>query len=200
MADTKKIDLEELRKEIESGRPAKEIMKEFGIKTSADLKNLYYKALTGDLVLFKRQDYTIFISAALFTYAEQEFNRQLRDALEIIGFNVILPQEFEGDDDEQELFRQCVDGVEEADLVVAVVDGAEVDAGVGFEMGVAYSQEIPIIALRTDFRRKAETTDGCLNLMLQYGATKIISNSDQPFQEIVSAVQEFCEKMEEQGY
>ena len=142
---------------------------------------------------FEPAGYTIFISAALFTYAEQVFNRHLRDALAADGFRVILPQEFEMQVHEKELFDQCVNGIERADLVLAVVDGAEVDVGVGFEMGLAYSKGKPVLALRTDFRRRAETTAGCLNLMLHYGATRMINAGDNPFQEATLSVRQMLQ-------
>lgn len=150
----------------------------------------------GHWVRFEPRNFTIFISAALFSYAEQAFNRLLRDALVAAGYKVILPQEFDAAEGEPTLFLNCVNGAKDADLVLAVVDGAEVDAGVGFEMGVAYSAGTPILSLRTDFRRKAETTDGCLNLMLQYGSTSIIAASDDPFREVVSAVRDVLQKIE----
>jgi len=46
----------------------------------------------------------IFISAAIFTYAEKEFNRRLRDVLVDAGYEVIFPQEFSDTADEEGLF------------------------------------------------------------------------------------------------
>ena len=136
----------------------------------------------------------IFISAALFTHAEQVFNRQIRDALVQAGYDVILPQEFEVDETGEGIFRQCIAGVERADLMLSIVDGAEVDAGVGFEMGYAYAKDIPIIALRTDFRKRAETIDGGLNIMLHYGSREVISQPQDPFQAVVSATNEYFQE------
>lgn len=41
-----------------------------------------------------------------------------------------------------------------ADLVVAVLDGITIDAGVASEIGVAYARNIPIIGLYTDSRQQ----------------------------------------------
>ena len=45
MPKKKKIDLEKFAKAIDSGVPNKEIMKQFGIKTTAQLKAFYFDAL-----------------------------------------------------------------------------------------------------------------------------------------------------------
>lgn len=45
MPKKKKVDNEKLIKAVESGTPSTQIMAEFGIKTSAQLKNLYLDAL-----------------------------------------------------------------------------------------------------------------------------------------------------------
>ncbi|ALS00934.1 nucleoside 2-deoxyribosyltransferase [Enterococcus silesiacus] len=42
----------------------------------------------------------------------------------------------------------------ESDLLVAVLDGITIDAGVASEIGVAYAKNIPIIGLYTDTRQQ----------------------------------------------
>jgi nucleoside 2-deoxyribosyltransferase len=130
----------------------------------------------------------VFISAALFTYAERHYNALLRDHLVVAGHDVVLPQEFDESGGEENLFQQCIDGIRSSDVVVAVLEGAEVDVGVGFEVGVAYTNGIPVLGLRTDFRRRSETVEGGLNLMLQYGINKVIYSAGEPFEGIVDAV------------
>ena len=134
---------------------------------------------------------TIFLSAALFSAAERAFNARLRDALTAAGFAVLLPQEFP-DGPSEVLFRQCVEGIDKADLVVAVVEGTDVDSGVAFEMGYARGTGKPIVALRTDYRQAADS--GGLNLMLLHGATKCVFASEgDPLAAAVEAVREWAE-------
>ena len=45
------------------------------------------------------------------------------------------------------------DAIKNADMVVAVIDGADADSGTSWEMGYASALGKKVIALRTDFRR-----------------------------------------------
>lgn len=45
-----------------------------------------------------------------------------------------------------------------SDLMIALLDGLTIDAGVASEIGVAYAKGIPVIGLYTDTDSKAEPT------------------------------------------
>ena len=121
----------------------------------------------------------IYLSAPLFTQVERKWNRMLAAALEehIEGAKVILPQDFTFSQsfnraaDFPELFKECLRTLEEADLVVAVLDGPDVDSGAAFEVGYAYARGIPIIGIRTDYRK---SQDRGLNLMLSQSCTELL--------------------------
>jgi len=121
----------------------------------------------------------IYLSAPLFTQVERRWNRQLATALEknIAGAQVILPQDFKfhGSFNKPENFRliyeQCLQSLEEADLMVAILDGPDVDSGVAFEAGYACARGIPIIGVRTDYR---ESQDRGLNIVLAQGCTELL--------------------------
>jgi len=121
----------------------------------------------------------IYLSAPLFSHVERRWNRLLARGLEerIAGARVILPQDFTFDHtyndprDFPEIFRACIDGVREADVVVAVLDGADVDSGTALEMGVAYERGIPIVGLRTDYR---ESQDRGVNLVIAGACTEVL--------------------------
>lgn len=106
----------------------------------------------------------IYFAASLFTQAERKGNRDLSEALvkAMPGLEVILPQDFKPsrkyDDDKQygALFRMCVEGIDSADAVLAIIDGVEVDSGTAWEMGYAYAKGKPVVGVRTDFRPGAE--------------------------------------------
>lgn len=58
--------------------------------------------------------------------------------------------------------------IRSADAVVAVLDGTDVDSGTASEIGYAFALDIPILGIRTDFRRTGEN-DGCtVNLQVEY--------------------------------
>lgn len=106
----------------------------------------------------------IYFAASLFTQFERRWNRLLAESLvkQFPGLDIVMPQDFKTGNKYNDakqygaLFRQCVAGVDSADALLAILDGAEVDSGVGWEMGYAYARGIPIIGLRTDFRPGAE--------------------------------------------
>ncbi|MDD3248656.1 MAG: nucleoside 2-deoxyribosyltransferase, partial [Methanosarcina sp.] len=89
----------------------------------------------------------IYLAGPLFTHAELEYNRKLKDMLLNNGFSVFLPQE-DAEDAAQErerqsqecIFRKCVEGVDTSDLVVAILDGVDVDSGTAWEIGYAYAK------------------------------------------------------------
>ncbi len=125
--------------------------------------------LVVDVTRFSR--YRVYLAAPLFSAAERAFNSELAAFLRARLYRVSLPQE-EGDDsctrDEgalHGLFDTLLAGLREADLVVAVVDGADADSGTAWEMGYAYARGIPVFALRTDFRSVGDHER--VNLMLE---------------------------------
>ena len=121
----------------------------------------------------------IYLSAPLFTQVERRWNRMLAGTLEerVQGAEVILPQDFKFSDsfnrseDFPLLFDACLETLKDADLVVGVLDGPDVDSGTSFEIGYAYALDIPIIGIRTDYR---QSQDRGLNLMLSQCCTKLL--------------------------
>jgi nucleoside 2-deoxyribosyltransferase len=116
---------------------------------------------------------TVYIAGALFTYAEQKFNLELKERLNEFGFKVILPQEFEGNT--ESLFEKCISGINKADMVLVIGEGVDVDSGTSFEAGYAYALNKPLFLTRTDFRSRCD--DGGLNLMLSKSTIKIGGNN-----------------------
>lgn len=114
----------------------------------------------------------IYLAGPLFSQAERDFNIMLRDRLVEMGFAVFLPQE-DGEDtqsnrmeDRQRItFENDVRGIDESDLVLAVLDGgSDVDSGTAWEMGYAYAKGMPVLGLKTDFRTLGD--EGIVNLMM----------------------------------
>ena len=100
---------------------------------------------------------TLYLSASLFTAAEQAFNRGLAAALRAAGYTVFLPQKIDQTQDQKVIFDLNVHELKACDLVLAIVDGPDVDSGVAGEMGYAYAPGKPVVAVRTDFRQSGET-------------------------------------------
>ena len=113
---------------------------------------------------------TVYLAAPLFSEAECDFNRKLRDEIKRAGFNVFLPQEdsnnIKDEKNRQEIiFSKNVAAIERSDIIVAVIDGTDVDSGTAWEIGYAFAREKPLIGLRTDFRTLG--IEGTVNLMIE---------------------------------
>ncbi len=113
---------------------------------------------------------TVYLAAPLFSEAECDFNRKLRDEIKTAGFQVFLPQEDSNNikDDknrQQIIFNKNVDAIESSDIIVAVIDGTDVDSGTAWEIGYAFARGKTIIGLRTDFRTLG--IEGTVNLMVE---------------------------------
>lgn len=113
----------------------------------------------------------IYLAGALFTLAERNFNLDLANHLKALDntVEVILPQAsdklFAGRENfEQLIFDYCRDEVIKADIIVAVLEGPDIDSGTCVELGIAYAHKKKIIGIRTDFR--GSETEG-LNIMVR---------------------------------
>jgi len=122
-----------------------------------------------DVMDFAR--YHVYFAAPLFTAAERDFNRLVAGLLEAHWFSVHLPQDT-GDssaermaDHTRVIYDHNLEALAQADLVVAVIDGADADSGTAWEMGYASAMGIPVIAVRTDFRHAGRHER--VNLMLE---------------------------------
>jgi nucleoside 2-deoxyribosyltransferase len=118
----------------------------------------------------------IYLAGPLFSKAEQDFNRSLRNSLCNDGFEVFLPQEeCEGLLGEK-IFLKCKGGIDSSDIVLAILDGADADSGTCWECGYAFATGKQIIAVRTDFRESGDTAG--FNAMLFYSALQVITGDN----------------------
>ena len=128
----------------------------------------------------------VYLAAPLFSQAERAWNRALAGAAARLEPRVawLLPQDFRpgGRFNDPKaygiLFRKCLETLEAADAVVAVLDGPGTDAGVAFEAGWAHARGKPVLGLRTDFRPGA---DHGVNLMCARACRYMVR--EYPFQE-----------------
>jgi nucleoside 2-deoxyribosyltransferase len=115
----------------------------------------------------------IYLASALFTKAEQELNTKLANELRTKGYVVYVPQEFcEGMTESKQIAFTCKKGIEDCDIVVANLEGADVDSGTAWECGYANALGRPVIGIRTDFRQRGD--DGGLNCMLSQDAVEVV--------------------------
>jgi nucleoside 2-deoxyribosyltransferase/predicted secreted protein len=124
--------------------------------------------------------YRIYLAAPLFSHAERVYNDTLANLLREHLFEVYLPQQTGDDTDtrikeeQSRIFSKNKYELNNADIVVAVIDGADADSGTAWEMGYAYAHNKPVIAIRTDFRRVGMHER--VNLMLEE-SSKVVSST-----------------------
>ena len=94
----------------------------------------------------------VYLAAPLFSDAERDFNIKLRDELEGLGMSVFLPQEHSNDTNTQArqeaIFSKNVAAIERSDILVAVLDGVDVDSGTAWESGYAYAKGKPVSSVK----------------------------------------------------
>ncbi|MEM1688999.1 MAG: nucleoside 2-deoxyribosyltransferase [Candidatus Hadarchaeales archaeon] len=121
----------------------------------------------------------IFIAGPLFSQAEREFNAKLDELLRKNGFETILPQRDIGevwktDINYRKIYEMDLRAIEEADVVVAVLDGPDVDSGTAFEIGYATAKGKPVVGLKTDIRTFAQMEE--VNNMILQSVRKIVKD------------------------
>lgn len=107
----------------------------------------------------------IYFANALFSQADFNYNATLVATLRqaFPDVTIYLPQENAAINDKQAYANAVMiaqaDTAEltHSDLMLAVLDGATIDAGVASEIGVAFANHIPIIGLYTDSRQQGAT-------------------------------------------
>ena len=142
-----------------------------------------------DVAVFSR--YRVYLAAPLFSEAERNYNLSVAGLLRENLFDVFLPQET-GDDsasrnkeEQVRIFSDNLRTLKNADIVVAVIDGADADSGTSWEMGYASALGKQIIALRTDFRRSGRYEK--VNIMLEESST-VVTSTEKLLEAIKSPV------------
>jgi nucleoside 2-deoxyribosyltransferase len=128
------------------------------------------------------QGMKIFLAAPLFSEAERAFNSKTAKALRSEGFEVWLAQEHEfikghSIEEKTSIFEEDLNALKKSDLVLAVLDGVDVDTGVAFELGFAYALGKPILGLKTDHRTFSKLEE--VNLMIEAPLTRMCRSVDE---------------------
>lgn len=110
--------------------------------------------------------------------AEKQFNIDFANNIKEIlpEIEIILPQEravglINKENGFNLVFHDCLTMIDQADLVIAILDGPDADSGTSVELGYAFARQKPILGVRTDFRI---SEDRGLNLMLSNICTELV--------------------------
>lgn len=116
----------------------------------------------------------IYLAGPLFSEAEQNWLRSFKGELQDLGCDVVWPYELFnqaeiaawGDTASRRIMEGCRDALVSCDLVVALLDGTQVDDGTAWELGFAHAKELPAVGIRTDARYCGETPGARVNAMI----------------------------------
>jgi nucleoside 2-deoxyribosyltransferase len=126
-----------------------------------------------------------YFAGPLFTDAERLWNtqvvQQIRERFPALTLHV--PQEFgeelQKPDEKPDfalVFAACRDHLQAAEIVIAVLDGADADSGTAWELGYAVASGKTCLGLRTDWR---PAEDGSANCMLNRSCQQVCRSVDE---------------------
>ncbi|HOU70329.1 MAG TPA: nucleoside 2-deoxyribosyltransferase [Methanothrix sp.] len=124
----------------------------------------------------------IYLSGPIFSQADVAWGSRVRQFLEdhIEGSRVIWPYEIApASAGLREIFQANLRALEEADIMVALLDGTQVDDGTAWEVGWFFSQGKKVLGLRTDLRRAGEADSSKVNLMIECSCHSISSRPEE---------------------
>ena len=137
----------------------------------------------------------LYFAGPLFTTPERTWNAEVTAALRAAGHEVFLPQEQEPGKDGPGIFATDVGGIDQADGLVAIMDGPDPDSGTAWEVGYAFGTGKSIVLVRTDSRVRAGSA-GDYNPMLTQAATARIDLPAASTTEVISAILETLARIE----
>jgi nucleoside 2-deoxyribosyltransferase len=109
----------------------------------------------------------IYLAGPLFTTPEREWNVGLAARLRAGGHEVFVPQDHPAAERTGlAIFRKDLAGLDWADTVVAIMDGADPDSGTSWECGYAYARGKTVVLFRSDVRGSGDERDIPYNAML----------------------------------
>lgn len=122
----------------------------------------------------------IYFASPLFASMEVRYNASvvadIRSRYQ--DLEVYLPQE-QGEINDKNAYANSVmiakadtDALLASDILIAVIDGLSIDAGVASEIGVAYQAGIPIIGLYTDSRQQGFDNQKKINALSKLGESQ----------------------------
>lgn len=129
----------------------------------------------------------IYQAGPLFSDAERAWHLAFRRQLEEAGFTVVWPGELIepssvvgwGKDAPRKIMEIDRDALLSCDVVVALLDGCQVDDGTAWEIGFAYAKGIPVIGIRTDFRNAGDTGHSSVNAMIEGSVLRIVRTVEE---------------------
>ena len=144
----------------------------------------------------QRERIKIYFAGPLFSEAERDWIRSTISKIEslaaqhgikteiIFPYDLITQDEIDrlGANAKVEIFSRCKSHLDDADIVIALLDGSQVDDGTAWEIGYFYAKKSPeqkIIGIRTDFRRAGESEGAVVNAMIECSCDLIVRSREE---------------------
>jgi len=131
----------------------------------------------------------IYLAGPLFSESERAWLADIKHQMETISPDIgviwpyeLIPRDHPDGRDRKKIFELCRSHLDEVDVLVCVLDGSQVDDGTAWEIGYFYckhAHQLPIIGIRTDFRRAGETEHSVVNAMIEESCGNIATSSEE---------------------
>ena len=129
----------------------------------------------------------IYQAGPLFSQAERTWHGTFKQRLEDAGHTVIWPGDLIeqasvdawGKEAPRKIMEIDRDALLSCDVVVALLDGTQVDDGTAWEIGYACAKGIPVVGIRTDFRNGGDTGHSAVNAMIEGSVVGIAHTMDE---------------------
>ncbi|MBQ9406516.1 MAG: nucleoside 2-deoxyribosyltransferase [Desulfovibrio sp.] len=136
----------------------------------------------------------IYQAGPLFTEAERLWHQNFKEKFAAAGHEVQWPGDFFtqqeidawGGDAPRKIMERDRAAIDDCDVVVALLDGAQVDDGTAWEIGYAYAKGKPVIGIRTDIRNAGDTVHGKVNAMIEGSCFAVVDDPCAVFDQLTS--------------
>ena len=134
----------------------------------------------------------IYQAGPLFTEGERLWHKHFQAYLEDRGYTSLWPGELItshdvaswGEDAPKKIFETDKALLLECDVIVALLDGTQVDDGTAWEIGFAHAMGKSVFGIRTDFRNGGECPGTPVNPMIAGCVECIAKNIEELVQEL----------------
>lgn len=117
----------------------------------------------------------VYVANGLFSIGDRYVNAQIAQALReaVAGIELYVPQENDAINDKESYANSAqiaaadLESLQQSDVLVAVIDGVEIDSGVAAEIGAFSMLNRPIVALFSDVRQQGTTNTQKLQALQQ---------------------------------
>ncbi|MCJ7445691.1 MAG: nucleoside 2-deoxyribosyltransferase [Methanotrichaceae archaeon] len=131
--------------------------------------------------------FKIYLSGPLFSQAEVQWANKLKVTIEEMleeKIEVLWPHEMSLGST-QKIFGKNIEFLTACDLMVAILDGPQVDDGTAWEIGYFFARGGNILGIRTDFRKAGEDRESNVNLMIEHSCLSISRTFEQLLAELM---------------